>query len=78
MDYREIGLPKWLEDSKQAFLQADRKIANGEFCSDWDCYYCEFQADINAAEVDHNITPEQANFLRKKYLFKERGKACLS
>lgn len=54
-----MGLPKWLEESKQAFLQADRKIANGEICNDWDCYYCEFQSDINVAEVEQNITSKQ-------------------
>ena len=78
MDYKEYGLPEWLEESKQAFLQADRKIANGEICLDWDCYYCEFQSDINVAEVEQNITSEQANYLRQKYLFKEKGEACLT
>lgn len=75
MDYREIGLPKWLEESRDAFLKADKKIALGGTCLDWDCYYCEFQSDINVAEIEENITKEQADYLRNKYLFKKRGEA---
>ncbi len=75
MDYREIDLPKWLEESRDAFLTADKIIADGGICYSWDCYYCEFQSDINVAEVEENITKEQADFLREKYLFKRRGEA---
>ncbi len=68
-------MPKWLEESRDAFLNADRKIASGETCFAWDCYYCEFQSDINVAEIEENITKEQADYLRNKYLFKKRGEA---
>lgn len=61
--------------SRDDFLRADAIIADGGVCNDWDCWYCEFQADINAAEVDENITKEQADYLREKYLFKRRGEA---
>lgn len=60
-DYRECGLPEWLEESIQNY-------ENGKNSSVWDCLYCELQADINAAEVDQMITSEQAWFLREKYL----------
>ncbi len=75
MNYKEIGLPQWLEESRNAFLKADKKIADGGTCLDWDCLYCEFQSDINVAEVEENITKEQADYLREKYLFKKRGEA---
>ena len=34
----------------------------------WDCYFCELQSDINAAEVEGMITTEQADYLRVTYL----------
>lgn len=34
----------------------------------YDCDYCELQIDINCAEVDGDITPDQAWYLRSKYL----------
>lgn len=39
----------------------------------WDMNWCELNADINAAEVEQEITPEQAWYLREKYLRMERG-----
>ena len=38
----------------------------------WDCDYCNLQSDINSAEVNQIISPEQAWYLREKYLRMER------
>lgn len=60
-NYLECGLPAWLTESIQTY-------ENGKDSSVWDCLYCELQSDINVAEVEQYITPEQAWFLREKYL----------
>ena len=36
--------------------------------ADWDCDYCNLQADINNAEVNQVISSEQAWYLRERYL----------
>jgi len=59
--YLECGLPEWLSDSIQAYL-------NNKNTSLWDCYFCELQSDINVAEVEQYITSAQAWHLREKYL----------
>lgn len=64
--YHEYGLPKWLEESRDAYLANKNSTL-------WDCYYCEFQSDINVAEVEQLITTEQAWYLREKYLGLERS-----
>ena len=61
MDYKEYGLPKYLNESIQAYMQ-------GKDTSIWDCLYCELQSDINVAEQEQEITSEQAWYLREKYL----------
>ena len=33
-----------------------------------DCLYCEVQGSINVAFYNHEITEQEAAFLRKKYL----------
>lgn len=38
----------------------------------WDLYWCELNADINFAEVEQQISTEQAEYLREKYLRMER------
>ena len=38
----------------------------------WDIYWCNLNADINSAEVERIISPEQAWYLREKYLRMER------
>lgn len=63
--YYEYGLPKWLEDSRDEYI-------NGKGSSIEDCLYCEFQSDINVAEIEQIITSEQAWYLREKYLGLER------
>lgn len=57
------------------YLQHDiDQLIKGENSSLWDCYWCELYASINSAEVDLEITEEQAAYLRKKYLYKENEK----
>ena len=45
---------------------------SGERDMHWDIYWCDFNADINSAEVDQVISSEQAWYLRRKYLRMER------
>lgn len=63
--FHDFGLPTFLERSIQNYKQNENSLL-------WDCYYCELQSDINVAEVEQMISPEQANYLRKKYLESER------
>ena len=48
------------------------KLDRGEEYYLWDCDYCSLQSDINNAEVNRIISPEQAWYLREKYLRMER------
>lgn len=71
-DYDEItGLPKdksYLEADLPAFLLTSIEQYINSPDNIWDCRYCELQSDINVAEVDLQITSEQAWYLREKYL----------
>jgi len=52
------------------YLQHDiDQLIKNENPNLWDCYWCELYASINSAEVDLEITEEQAAYLRKKYLY---------
>ncbi|EHM55455.1 hypothetical protein HMPREF0372_00011 [Flavonifractor plautii ATCC 29863] len=46
---------------------------NGANDLHFDAYYCELQADINSAEVEGEISSEQAWYLRETYLRIQRG-----
>ena len=70
--YLECGLPEFLQESIQAMVKAWQKVDNGEDYTLWDCDYCNLQSDINSAEVNQIISPEQAWYLREKYLRMER------
>lgn len=61
IDYLEFNIPDFLRDSINKF---NRNIKT----SHYDIYFCTLQSDINVAEVGGYITPNQAWFLRKKYL----------
>ena len=67
-DYLEAGLPEFLQESikrmKDAWYKLDHKIPYMH----WDGDYCELQSEINNAEVNNIISPEQAWYLRRKYL----------
>lgn len=70
--YLECGLPRFLQDSIQAMMEAWHKLDSGEEYLRWDCDYCNLQSDINSAEINQLISPEQAWHLREKYLRMER------
>lgn len=60
-DYLELDLPKRLVKSISNFLENIDTIH-------YDIYFCELQSDINVCEVDGEISYNQAEYLRKKYL----------
>lgn len=66
-EYLECGLPEMLEASKQKFIEGEKKYKAGGYTL-FDGDYCEFQSDINCAEVNGDISSEQAWYLREKYL----------
>ena len=66
-DY-EAGLPAYLCASLNKMKAAVKKIESGEEYLRYDCDYCELQSDINTAEVGGEISPDQAWYLRNKYL----------
>ena len=43
-------------------------IDNGDDDLHWDVCWCDLNASINSAEVDHVISSKQAWYLRNKYL----------
>ncbi len=66
--YLERGLPHFLVESISTMKSAWEKVDNGKEYLHWDCDYCNLQTDINNAEVNQVISPDQARYLRKKYL----------
>lgn len=70
--YLEYGLPPYLKESIQQMQNAWEKLDAGIRYMEWDCDYCNLQSDINSAEVEEEITPEQAWYLREKYLRMKR------
>lgn len=65
------GHSDW-EQNLPEFFSAWNKLDCGEEYYLWDCDYCSLQSDINSAEVNRIISPEQAWYLREKYLRMER------
>lgn len=66
--YLEKGLPSYLEKSIEAMEKSWAIEDSGGEDLHWDLFWCELNADINAAEVEQEISHTQANHLRKKYL----------
>ena len=64
----ECGLPLYLQHSLEQMKKSWEIEDSGEKDWHWDIYWCELNADINCAEVDQEISHEQADYLRKKYL----------
>ena len=63
-DAFEYGLPEYLQHDLDAYKEA---LENGSTLLD--CLWGELYGSINAAEItDGVISPEQADYLRKKYL----------
>ncbi|MBE6866437.1 MAG: helix-turn-helix transcriptional regulator [Ruminococcaceae bacterium] len=71
--YLECGLPEYLIESVEKMIASWKKIDKGEEDLRWDIYWCDLNADINAAETDNYISSEQAWYLREKYLRMKRG-----
>ena len=71
--YLECGLPPYLQTSLDNMKKSWAIEDSGKKDYHWDLYWCELNADINAAEVDQVISSEQAWYLRKKYLRMDRG-----
>lgn len=62
----EHGLPSYLQHDLDAYKEAISKKS-----SLIDCYWGELYGSINMAEIsDGLITPEYADYLRQKYLWK--------
>lgn len=57
------NLPSFLSESIDTLKRKKR-----ENSSLFDCYLDEVNSNINVCEVEHLISKEQADFLRKKYL----------
>ncbi len=62
-NYYEKKLPPFLQHDIDALIEG-KKINSSVL----DCLWCELYASINMAEVDLQITKEQAAYLRGKYL----------
>ena len=63
-EYPETGLPGYLQHDLDAYKEG---LENGS--SLLDCLWCELYSSINAAQIDDRaISPEHANYLRKKFL----------
>jgi hypothetical protein len=56
----EFCLPTYLQHDINAYVNEEGPI---------DCLWCELYDSINCAYYDGNVTEEQANFLREKYLY---------
>lgn len=63
-EYLETGLPESLQHSLDEFIQGEK-----EQVSHMDCLWGELYGSINACQWGGRITKEQADYLRKKYLF---------
>ena len=67
-NHYETALPKYLKASLDNMKKAIKLKTSGQKYLRYDCDYCELQSDINTAEVSGEITPDQAWYLRSKYL----------
>lgn len=65
----EQGLPEYLQHDLDAYKEG---VQNGSRFLD--CLWCELYSSINIAQInDASITPEHADYLRRKYLFPKEG-----
>lgn len=71
--YLERNLPPYLQTSLENMVSSWKIIDGGGNDYHWDLNWCELNADINSAEVENEITSEQAWYLREKYLRMKRG-----
>lgn len=66
--YLEKGLPQYLQKSLEATKKSWELKDSGKTDPHWDLYWCELNADINSAEIEQEISREQAQYLRRNYL----------
>lgn len=71
-DYLERSLPAYLQSSLENMIASWKILDSGEKDYHWDLTWCELNADINSAEVEQEISSEQAWYLREKYLRMKR------
>ena len=71
--YLECDLPPYLQSSLENMIASWKTIDSGQKDYHWDMYWSELNADINSAEAGQEISPEQAWYLREKYLRMKRG-----
>lgn len=70
-EHYESGLPEYLQHDLDEYKKA---LVDGSNLMD--CLWCELYGSINVAEItDGVITPEHAEYLRKKYLFGDTKEA---
>lgn len=62
--YLETGLPAHLQKALDEYLQGEK-----DRVSYMDCLWGELYGSINSSQWGDEITREQADYLRKKYLF---------
>ena len=67
--YLERGLPPYLQKSLRDMQASWKIVDSGKKDYMWDVYWCDLNASINSAEVDQEITHEQADYLRKQCLW---------
>lgn len=67
-EYLEADLPESLQKAIDEYVQGEK-----EQVSHLDCLWGEVYGSINACQWGGRITKEQADYLRKKYLFGEEG-----
>lgn len=72
-NYLECDLPPYLQTSIGNMIASWKLIDSGKKDYHWDMCWSELNADINSAEVDQEISSEQAWYLREKYLRMKRG-----
>ena len=72
LSYFEENLPPFLKLSIENMKDAQEKLVNGEEYYLWDCDFCDLQSSINQAEACQIISPDQAWYLREKYLDLEK------
>ena len=67
-DFLENGLPKYLKVSLDEYKESLARIEAGHKDCRFDLYYDGLRSNINVAENGKQISSEQANYIRNKYL----------
>lgn len=66
--FLEHGLPPYLRVSLDEYKVSLSKIESGQKDCRFDLYYDGLRSNINVAENGRQISREQANYIREKYL----------